>query len=257
MEELLARTDSSDRKSLSLITWVVMLLVSDVPDALWLETTGAVPGWLFWVKACFLAIVIIISLARHKLRPLLPYFLLLLVLMLGIWAMGRVRGLPEFIRWERSIGWTLAMLVYQGMKLVITAIMIAVMLGIGIKRADFYLRKGDLNVPGISVSSIGGSKKVMRWKWLAILCGLIIMPLTFMFFGSLQSEERLIRALPLLPVAVLGAALNAFNEEMQFRAPFLGTLQRLLGDGQAVLLTSFFFGMMHYIGGSPSGIAAY
>lgn len=64
----------------------------------------------------------------------------------------------------------------------------------------------------------------------------------------------LVKALPLLPFAVIGAALNAFNEEMQFRAPFLNLLQKNFGQGQAILLTSVFFGLMHYIGGAPAGL---
>ncbi len=114
---------------------------------------------------------------------------------------------------------------------------------------------------GFSVSAIGirlGTIKV-HWKWFAVTCGLIILPLTLLFFGGadLPSGDKLTRVLPLLPFAVLGAALNAFNEEMQFRAPFLNLLRNQFGSGQAILLTSVLFGMMHYIGGSPAGLPGF
>lgn len=236
------------------LVWIVMLLASDLPNAVLLELGISVPGWLFWVKMVILAAALLICLIQVRFKKLLPYFILLFVLNLLLYGFAQMRVAPEFLAWEKTLGWSAAMLVYQGMKLLVTAGLIAVMLFLGWKRADFLLRIGDLSATGIRLRGAP-----VRWKWFAVICGLVILPLTLLFFGGagLPTDEKLSKALPLLPFAVTGAALNAFNEEMQFRAPFLNLLRNQFGAGQAILLTSVFFGMMHYIGGSPAGLPGF
>lgn len=239
---------------LTWLAWVVMLLASDLPNAVLVELGVSVPGWLFWVKMLILVAAFLICLVQVRFKRLLPYFLLLFVLNLLLFCFSQLRSSPQFLAWEKPLGWSAAMLVYQGMKLMVTAGLIGVMLLLGWKRTDFLFRIGNLSETGIRL----GTTKV-RWKWFAVIGGLLILPLTLLFFGGagLPSGEKLTKALPLLPFAVLGAVLNAFNEEMQFRAPFLNLLRNQFGSGQAILLTSVFFGMMHYIGGSPAGLTGF
>jgi membrane protease YdiL (CAAX protease family) len=49
------------------------------------------------------------------------------------------------------------------------------------------------------------------------------------------------------------AAMNAFSEEYSYRASILATLRTAVGDGHALLLSSFYFGVAHYYG-VPYGI---
>ena len=60
-------------------------------------------------------------------------------------------------------------------------------------------------------------------------------------------------ALPWLPLILLSAALNAFSEEVMYRAVPLGMLFPAVGPGHAIWLTSLWFGLGHYYGGIPSG----
>lgn len=55
----------------ALITWGVMLLVSDLPNAIWQAAGSDPPGWLFWIKIILLWLVLNISTLWEKLRPLL------------------------------------------------------------------------------------------------------------------------------------------------------------------------------------------
>ncbi len=146
---------------------------------------------------------------------------------------------------------------YQGLKLAISLAMMAVLLMLGKGRQDFFLTKGQLDTevePFIGKRS--SARRPVSWGRLGVILGLCIAPATFLFFGMghLPSRETLIKALLLLPAAVFFAAMNAFNEEMQFRAPFLATLQETIGRDQAIWLTSVFFGLAHYFGGAPSGM---
>ena len=56
-----------------------------------------------------------------------------------------------------------------------------------------------------------------------------------------------------LPLILLTAALNAFGEEVMYRAAPLATLLPAVGPGHALWLTSLWFGLGHYYGGIPSG----
>jgi membrane protease YdiL (CAAX protease family) len=56
----------------------------------------------------------------------------------------------------------------------------------------------------------------------------------------------------MLPSILFYAALNAFAEEMTYRAPMLATLEPAVGSIQALWLSAAFFGIAHYFG-TPGG----
>ncbi len=61
------------------------------------------------------------------------------------------------------------------------------------------------------------------------------------------------RALPFLPAVLVAAALNAFNEEMTYKASFLSVLENVVGKHQALLLMAAYFGVGHFYG-VPYGV---
>ena len=242
---------------LVLFTWLAVLLVSDLPDAIWQALAGDHPGWLSWVKIGLLAVLIIASLTWKLIRPVRAYFVLLLVLFLALYGMNLLRSSTPYLQWERQIGWAWGMVVYQALKLVVAFIMIAALLLMGRRPKEFFLTPGQLNAPAWAAGSGGDRKKPsVTWGGLGLMLGICILPLTLLFFafGNLPATEVLVRALPFFPLAVLFAITNAFSEEMQYRAALLGDLQAALGDDHAIWMTAVFFGMIHYFGGEPSGI---
>ncbi len=242
---------------LILITWAVVLLVSDLPNAIWQAVIGEPPAWLFWAKIGLLVVLIVASAAWKKIHAVHHYFILLMVLMLALWGMNLLRGTAAYIQWEQRIGWVLAMAAYQLEKLAVAFVMIAVLLVIGRRRQDFYLTRGQLDAPVKAFIGKGNSAgRSISWGRLGLILGLCLVPLTLLFFGlgNLPSTNTLIKALPFFPFALLFAATNAFSEEMQFRAALLGPLQEALGADQALWLTAIFFGFAHYFGGAPAGV---
>lgn len=254
-------TSQADLKSKStgliIFTWAVVLLVSDLPNAIWQALLGAPPDWLFWAKIGLLLALILTSLAWKPIQVVRPYFFLLLVLMLALWGMNLLRGTADYIQWEKQIGWVWAMTAYQLQKLVIAFIMIIVLLLMGRRRKDFFLTRGQLGAPIKPVQpEKNPGKRSFSWGRLGLILGLCIAPLTLLFFGlgHLPSGDVLVRALPFFPAALLFAATNAFSEEVQFRASLLGELQKPLGEDHAIWITAVFFGFIHYFGGAPAGI---
>ncbi len=239
---------------LNVVAWLVVLLVSDLPNAIWAALAGNPPAWLFWLKAGLLAAVILASLAWARIRALRTYFILLLALMLALWGMNRLMATPEYIQWQKGAGWVLAMVGFQAQKLGVTAVVVAVVLLLGRRRPDFYLAKGNLQAEVEPVRWLGITRS--RWSSFGPVLALVLVLATLLFFGlsgGFSSLGALGRGWPLLAAAGAFAAINAFNEEMQFRAPLLGPLNDALGKQHAIWLTAVFFGFSHYFGGSPSG----
>jgi len=243
--------------SLSLFTWVVVLLVSDLPNAIWQTLDGEPPAWLFWIKAGLLLVLILASRVWQLIRPVRPFFTLLLALMLALWGMNWIRTSDTYLQWESHSNWVIAMAVYQFLKLAVAFIMIGVLLRMGRKKRDFFLTRGELASP-VRAGKPGEppARRSITWGRLGLTLGLLIVPLTLLFFrlGNLPSTDILAKALPFFPFVFLFAATNAFSEEVQFRASLLGDLNRSLGEGNAIWITAVFFGFAHYFGGAPSGI---
>lgn len=56
---------------------------------------------------------------------------------------------------------------------------------------------------------------------------------------------------------VIQAALNAFAEEVYCRASLFFTLVNVVGKTQALLVACVFFGLTHYLYGSPPGVLGF
>ena len=247
----------SNSRTLSIFTWAVVLLVSDLPNAIWQAVCGEPPAWLFWAKIGLLLVIILISLAWKPIQIVRSYFILLLVLMLSLWGMNWLMGTTAYLEWQNRVGWVAAMAGFQLLKLSVTFIMIIVLLLMGKRRKEFFLTRGELGTPVKSIKADENQDtRSITWGTLGLILGLCIAPLTLLFFGlgDLPSADVLVKALPLFPAALLFAATNAFAEETQYRASLLGDLQKVVGPAQAIWLTATFFGFAHYFGGAPAGI---
>lgn len=239
-----------------LFTWAVVLLISDLPNAIWAALIGEPPSWLFWIKVGLLLLVIVASLAWKPIQIMRPFFILLLVLILALYGINWLRSIPAYHQWEQRIGWVWGMVALQTLKLAAASIMILVLLLMVRPWKAFFLTRGELSAP-IRARKIEAktNKRSLSWRQLGLILGIGILPLTFLFIGlgNLPPADALTRALPLFPVAILFAATNAFSEEMQFRASLLGDLQKTLGEDHAIWITAVFFGFAHYFGGPPEG----
>ena len=77
--------------------------------------------------------------------------------------------------------------------------------------------------------------------------------LAFLVIAGRPAPDIARRALPFLPMVLLAAALNAFSEEITYRASFLSVLEGPVGRRQALRLTAVYFGILHYYG-VPYGV---
>jgi len=142
------------------------------------------------------------------------------------------------------------------LKLAAALIIIALLLAMGLRRADFFLVKGQIDAPATPVRWLG-MKNPRPWTKFggsfAILSFLIILSVTLLPNLPRWGMSSLLQALPWLPAALLFAAINGIYEEVVFRAAFLSQLERVVGAGHALAITVLLFGLSHLAGSVPSG----
>lgn len=241
--------------TLTIVAWVVVILISTLPDILWAELGGGDPSPLAWVKIGLLLVLALVSLFWPRLRPLRNFFVALLAFFLLFQFFARLNfEIPALQRLLGNSVFDERMQAEQTGKLIVTLGMIAVLLLLGLRRRDFFLARGDVRAPIEPVRFLGFPKPEpwpsfgLQWGFyiaaaLAVVQYLILRP-------SLSSLGSLV---PILPSILFYAALNAFNEEMTYRAPLIATLEPVGGSRQALWLSAYFFGIAHYFG-IPGGL---
>lgn len=235
-----------------LAAWSLMLLVSLLPDILLNEWLGLSISWLFWGKLAVLAAGLGLSLVWDSLRRLR----LFLVALLALQALEYGRALlMETGRWQLWFGggnspFAQFMLGNQLLRVSVALAMIGVLLILGFRPAAAYLKRGRLNAPVQPIRFLGIKAGEIRWSRFGWMSALAIGSgtLLFLVMGGGAPAGFLSRLLPFLPAILLFATMNAFAEEVSYRAALLAPLRGALGERDAILLTAVFFGVAHFYG---------
>jgi membrane protease YdiL (CAAX protease family) len=132
-------------------------------------------------------------------------------------------------------------------------LMLTAFIGRGFTRDDLFLRVGQLNAR-VKPERILWFRSPLRWWHFGPLIVLIFaMAMVAFLFSNLRPNFwQLTQHWQLFPWAIATAALNAANEEFQFRCVPLAQLRNVLSLREGVWLTAVFFGLAHYFG-QPSG----
>lgn len=251
----------NSRHAVIAVAWVATLLTSSLDVILWRELAGGVPYWLPWVHAIGLVTIFVITLVLPELRRLKGFVLILLIIFFlgfgGGWQWGfipLVRGTSAWISWEANASWALPAISTHLFRLSPAVVILGFLMLSGKKRGDFFLVKGKINAP-VEPSRLLGMKKPESWTRIGTIFAVIFASVTLLYLtlASPPSLNSIEKALPLIPVALLIAAINAFNEEFTLRAAPLSQLWNTIGKQQALMITTLFFGLGHFYG-VPSGI---
>ena len=254
--ENIERSGYSPSRAVVIVAWITILAVS-LPEIILREMFHHVPS-----EELRVALPVGISVAGLALtffwtsvRRLRGFFALLLVLVASQWLVyTRITQLPLLQSWMEDTSFTARMIVDQSMRLTVTGIIIAALFILKKKASAFFLTRGDLAAPVIPVRLLG-TKPTLRWnvfgRNLAIFISLGT--LAFLLIAGRPSVDVLQRLVPLIPVIVLTAALNAFNEEVTFKSSILSALVGPAGRTQSLLIVAAFFGFAHFYG-MPYGV---
>ncbi|TDN91608.1 CPBP family intramembrane glutamic endopeptidase [Microbacterium sp. BK668] len=242
------------------VAWGLIVIVSALPAIGWALVGQSTPRWLPWLQAGVAVGVALSGIWWRPARPLWRFAVTLAALSLLLQALPVLtQALRPLADLAPSGGFAERMMVEQSAKLIIAAAMIGVLLLLGFDRRRFFLTTGELDAPLRPARLLGFPRRDPWWKFgLVWGFGIAAALFTVQWLIARPSAAELIAVLPLLPAILLFASINAFNEEMTYRAPVIATLEQPLGSVQALWMSAAFFGIAHYFGvpGGPLGAVA-
>jgi membrane protease YdiL (CAAX protease family) len=242
------------KESLLIFAWITTLLISSLPNIIWQEFFGPPGIWLLWSKLILLGLLLALSFFWKLARPLRSYFLLFLILFLAEEGMSQIANTRWWQIWfPFSAGFTISMFGNQLRRLVVSIIMLGALFLIYRQGQQFYFMPGQLDAPaGKEGPVIDEGTPWNKLGWILSLC-ITLGTLAFLWLNGRPSLQSLVAVLPMLPAILLLAAMNAFSEELSYRAAFLAPLVPVTGKRHAILLTAVTFGLAHFYG-VPYGI---
>jgi membrane protease YdiL (CAAX protease family) len=219
------------------------------------ELFGSIPSWLAAAQAGVVVGFIVVALAAPRLRPLWRFGVTAGALLLFTWTAGAVSlEIPGVLPMPGATPFDARMQAEQLEKLALALAMIGVLLLLRRRPRDFFLTRGDLTAP-IRPVPLLGFPKPDSWRRFGLIWGFgIAAALAVVQWLLLRpTPSALVALLPVVPGILLYAALNAFSEEMAYRAPMLATLEAAVGGRNALWQSAVFFGVAHYFG-IPGGL---
>jgi len=244
------------RTALALTAWLATLFLSKLPLVIARDILGADLPWITTAWLGIAALLFAATFIWQRLKPLRGYFLVMGVIYLWTVFDFIIRGLAF---WRNLFAAQPEMVVIFGDRVLLllnALLIIAVLFLLGAKRRDVFLMVGDLSAAVGGEQTTPGRKR-LSWSVLGPVMALLLGGSFFAFLVS-QTPAGLSNIsviIPWIPMVLLNAAMNAFGEEVTFRAATLGTLAPAVGPGHALWMTSLWFGLGHYFGGFPSGPA--
>jgi len=262
MDRQMENTVGTENRHLVIGAWAVMLLGSNLAVIILSELLVGVPYWWPWFHAIALTALLGLTSVIQALKPLRMYVLIMLVLSLSGYAGDLEWGMIPYIRsssfwldWTSQAPWAVSQIATHLLRLTPAMVIMTLLLLTGSRRQDLFLVKGRIDAP-VEPSKLLGMKRPEPWTRIGSIFATVFTTAmaAFLVLAWRPTMDAFTRALPLIPVAILIAAINAFNEEFTLRAAPLSTLTPgAVGRQQALAVTSVFFGLGHFYG-VPNGV---
>lgn len=237
------------------MAWLVTVMISTAPAIFSMQFTGTTPGWLAPAQIGVAAAFLLVCILWPTLRSLRRFAVAMIAFLLLLQVRPRIdlTWMPR----QSLFGATAfdsRMQAEQAGKLLVAMLMIGVLLLVGYRRRDFFLAVGDVTAPIGPVRLLGFPHADPWWRFglqwsLYIAAALAV---AFYLIGR-PTTGALAGVVPMLPSILFYAAVNAFSEEMTYRAPMLATLEPGVGSTHALWQSATFFGVAHYFG-TPGGL---
>ena len=223
------------------IAWGAMVAGSLLPTIL--SRSAGEEGYSVPVAQVLVLVVASVIVGRSsRLRVLSGFLLTIAVVRLG-WSViapivaewAPVHGFMDDLDWGPKMFVTRLLYVAGAL------LMLTTFIGRRITRADLFLRVGNLNAP-VKPERILWFRSPLRWWHLGPLIVLIfaLAMIAFLFSSLRPNFWQLTQHWQLFPWAVATAALNAANEEFQFRCVPLAHLRNVLPLREARLVNGGF-----------------
>jgi len=235
------------------IAWGAMLAGSLLPT-IFSRSAGEGGYWVPVAQVLILVVAAVVVSKSRRLHCLSGFLLTIAILRLG-WSVVApvIADLAPVQKLMGDLDWGPNIFVTRLLNVGGALLMPMTFIGRHITRDDLFLRVGQLNAP-VKPERILWFRSPLRWWHLGPLIMLVfaMAMIAFLFSNLRPNFWQLTLHWQLLPWAIATAALNAANEEFQFRCVPLAHLRNVLSLSEGVWLTAVFFGLAHYFG-QPSG----
>ena len=246
---------NASRTRLIAIAWVVTLLVSWLADILFYELAGTAPLWLLWAKAGLLGALLLLGWAWRPLGTLRPFFLTLLAITALMRANAWLLDTSAWVAWQHKQPFAIAAMTAQLFEMAVALLLIGLLFLLRKRRQRFFLVWGDRPAVAEPIGGLGRKSPSPLWRFGLVFTLVVMIAQVLMLILPLSpAAGTLRRFLPLVPLVLLLAASNSFNEEIILRAAPISPVYEVVGGTNAIWMAAVLFGLSHYIGGIPSGI---
>lgn len=236
------------------LSWSLTALASAIPFIVAAELFDTVPWWIAASQIALALAVLAFSLLIRRLRVLWRFSVVMAVLLCVLAASASIDLTAAVDGLLGPGAFDARMLAAQTEKLAAALVMMAVLLLLRYRPGGFFLRVGDLTAP-IRPVRLLGFPQPESWRRFGLIWGIgiaaVLGIVQFALVGPSSAEFESLW--PMLVPVVVFAAMNAFSEEMTYRAPMLATLDPAVGSGHALWQSAVFFGVAHYFG-TPGGL---
>jgi len=235
------------------VAWIAIIFGSALTRVIWVEGLGYKdsPIWDYIVRFFVLVALLTLSWLWPKLRPLRGFLLAILAFNLAIDAQVTIVNLPQVAALSPILfGLTTALL-----SVVLAVVLMALtLIHSGLSRRDLFLTKGNMRAQSHLPIPFFPS---LRWTLVAPLAFVVLaIPLVVELVLEIHPNVALAHnILGALPLIVVFGIINAAQEEFTYRVVYLARLTPVIGAGQALPITSVNFGINHWVGGHPDGLA--
>jgi membrane protease YdiL (CAAX protease family) len=238
---------------LRFIAWGAVI-ASTVPEIIWQESGHRVSFWFTAIECLLIVLTAFAILPFSRLRGLVRFLIAVAALNFAWDFVAPELGRSNFVQsLSQNASWGGRLFIARTMTLSGLGLMGLTLIGSGATRRDLFLCRGNLAAPAQPIPFLG-LRKSIPWTVfgpavLVVFGGALPLFLYFTLHPDFTTSGRMLRFLPWI---LLVAALNAANEEFQFRNILLAHLRNAVAPAEAVLLTATLFGLGHYYG-QPSG----
>jgi membrane protease YdiL (CAAX protease family) len=237
--------------------WLGTLLLSRLPQIILSELGVISPSaWSVWWWIIMGTALFALTYVWALMSPLRGYFLVLTM----IYVVTMVRLLLEqtsiWVSWFGPDRSWVASFFGERLGIILLALgLVGVLVLLGNKSRDYFLTLGDVNAPALGMR-LPWRENPLPWT---IAAPLVTLPLTALITAGILVMNTLARVtiaevILLLPAVFIFALMNAFGEEMAYRAVPLSQLWQVVGKKQAIWMTALWFGIGHYYGGISFGV---
>jgi membrane protease YdiL (CAAX protease family) len=263
--QLSTQAEKAPPKVLSAVAWGTILVLSApqiVLNLLGQEAAGLWLGltWLEWTQVVVLAVLWAVTWIWPIVKPLRGFALALLAYFAWLYVFHPfVVESAAWSRWVEQDSWGVRLVADRlGTHLLPVALMALTLVGSGIGRRELFLVRGNPRAPGeptrlllyILKEPKPWNRVVGQWLPYFVIITTIVLGIQVR-----PNVSQITQALIYLPAIIIGAAINSFAEEFEFRSMLLARLEPVMGPHQAILMAATLFGLLHYFGtpGGPFG----